>query len=182
MGALVAYEMARQLQALGETTEVLALIDPSPVQARSEAPDAEDPRELALRFASDFAGLVNREAWTVDLTEPEPGVESVLERLRAAGQSAGLLAPETGAAQVRTLFDVFTSNLRAMRHYEPGPFAGPLVVLRASERPDSDPLDRGWTAQVPHARVQEVQGNHYSLLRAEHVQHVAAHLGRLLEP
>ncbi|MCY1042404.1 amino acid adenylation domain-containing protein, partial [Corallococcus sp. bb12-1] len=177
MGGLVAYEMARQLQALGETTEVLALIEPSPAQASAEAADAEDPQALALRFVGDYAGLVNREAWTMDFTESEPGVESVLERLRAAGQSAGLLAPETGAAQVRTLFDVFTSNLRAMRRYEPGPFTGPLVVLRASERPPSDPLDRGWKAQVPHAQIQEVQGDHYSLLRAEHVQHVAAHLG-----
>nr|WP_277991511.1 non-ribosomal peptide synthetase [Corallococcus macrosporus] len=182
MGGLVAYEMARQLQARGETVEVLALIDPSPARAAAQAPEAEDPGQLALHFAVDYAGLLNLEDWAPDPEQVGTDADATLKALLARGKASGLLAPETSTEQVRTLFDVFTHNLRALRRYEPGPFTGPLVILRAMERPSTDPVDRNWKAYVPQARVQEVEGNHHSLLRAPDVQQVAQHLGSLLAP
>ncbi|WP_164021762.1 non-ribosomal peptide synthetase, partial [Pyxidicoccus trucidator] len=180
MGALVAFEMARQLQARGEAVELLALIDPSPATADRVSLDVDDPRQVVAQFARDQGQLAAREAWRPDAAVLEQGPDAVLANLLEEGRQAGLLVPEVGLPQVRNLFDVFASNLRAMKHYAPAPLAGRIAMLRASEAPAETP-DRGWGALSSEGLVLcEVPGNHYSVLRAPHVQVLAEQLAMLL--
>ncbi|MBZ4423133.1 thioesterase domain-containing protein, partial [Myxococcus sp. RHSTA-1-4] len=180
MGSLVAFEMARQLQARGEAVELLALIDPSPASMDRVRDDVDDPRQVVARFASDQTQLATGGAWLPDPALLEQGPGAVLQHLLEEGRKAGLLIPEVGLPQVRTLFDVFASNLRAMKHYAPSPFAGRIVMLRATESPAEAP-DRGWGALAAQGLVlHDVPGNHYSVLRAPHVQLLAERLAALL--
>nr|WP_304984929.1 non-ribosomal peptide synthetase [Corallococcus sp. CA047B] len=145
MGGVVAYEMARQLQARGEAVELLALIDPSPAKDDRVPFDVGDAGQVASLFELD------------------------------QGQ---LAAPEAEGPQGRTLLQVFTHNLRALKHYRPGPLTGRVLLLQASEAPAPEgPGDEGWGALITGPLVREtLPGNHYTLLRAPNVQALAKRL------
>ena len=157
MGALVAFEMARQLQARGETVELLTLIDPSSATGTRVSIDVDDANQLLAWFASDQGQLAGQEAWVPDA--------AVLDAL----------------PQGRALFEVFANNLRAMKRYEPTPLPGRIVVLRASAGLETEQNDRGWSVLAQDGLLlQEVPGNHYSVLRAPNVRTLAERLARLL--
>ncbi len=94
MGGVVAYEMARQLQALGEKVEVLALIDSiSPTRWAGE-PEPGETGMVAL-FASDLARLQGLAIPDVDLSGVD--ADGVLALLLDLGRRAGLLPPRSRA-------------------------------------------------------------------------------------
>ncbi|HZI16880.1 MAG TPA: amino acid adenylation domain-containing protein [Myxococcus sp.] len=184
MGAVVAFELARQLHARGEAVELLALIDPSPATADRVQVDTEDAAQVAALFARDQAHLAASGPWMPDASVIRQGVDAVLQHLLDAGLQAGLLVPEVGLPQLRTLFDVFASNTRALKHYVPGSYAGPVVLLRASEGPRAEEptRDRGWAALIPGGlELRDVPGDHYGVLREPGVGVLAELLSALLE-
>ncbi|RKI64410.1 amino acid adenylation domain-containing protein [Corallococcus sp. AB049A] len=64
MGGVVAFEMARQLQARGETVEFVALIDPSPATDDRVPFDVDDPGRVAALFELDQGQLAEQAAAT----------------------------------------------------------------------------------------------------------------------
>ncbi|WP_368667338.1 amino acid adenylation domain-containing protein [Corallococcus sp. AB030] len=64
MGGVVAFEMARQLQARGETVELVALIDPSPATDDRVPLDVDDAAQVAALFELDQGQLATPEATT----------------------------------------------------------------------------------------------------------------------
>ncbi len=184
MGAVVAFEMARQLQARGERVDLLALIDPSAATEDRVRTDTWDRAQLAALFARDQAQLVVGGRWMPDPELVGQGPDAVLQGLLDAGREAGVLVPELDLSALRTLFEVFASNTRALKHYVPRPYAGRVTMLRASEGAE-DPTqarDRGWTPlAVGGLEQRDVPGNHYSVLRAPDVQVLAEQLTALLE-
>ncbi|WP_244221665.1 non-ribosomal peptide synthetase [Corallococcus exercitus] len=147
MGGVVAFEMARQLQARGETVELVALIDPSAATDDRVALDVDDARQVAALFQLD------------------------------QGQ---LASPEASTASGRTLLQVFTHNLRALKVHRPGTFTGRVLLLQAGDgRPARDD---GWSGHVHGELTREVlPGTHYTLLRAPHVQRLAERLAEALQ-
>ncbi|WP_233583204.1 non-ribosomal peptide synthetase [Corallococcus sp. CA053C] len=139
MGGVVAFEMARQLQAGGDTVELVALIDPSPATDDRVPQDVDDARQVATLFELDHGQLA---------------------------------APEAEQAQGRTLLRIFTHNLRALKRYRPGLFAGRVLLLQATGG-----RDEGWGAVIQGELLrEELPGNHYTLLRAPNVQGLAQRL------
>nr|WP_306464213.1 non-ribosomal peptide synthetase [Corallococcus exiguus] len=64
MGGVVAFEMARQLQARGETVELVALIDPSPATDDRVPLDVDDAGQVAALFELDQGQLATPETAT----------------------------------------------------------------------------------------------------------------------
>jgi thioesterase domain-containing protein len=170
--------MARQLQRQGETVELLALIDPTPVVPELEQVEPE-PAQLAALFARDAARLTGQTDWLPESGEPD----AVLQSLLAHGHQTGLFPRELGVEQLRALFDVFASNLRALLRYRHQPYAGRVTVLRASEDVGGERAeDLGWGPLASGGlEVADVPGDHYSVLRAPQVATVAELLAWLLE-
>ncbi len=141
-------------------------------------------RTLGLSDAAVFlARLAGREppVGYDELRELAPGEQGELfiARLRAVD----LLPPETGIDRVRRLLRVYKANVRAALAYAPGPFAGPLTLLRAAEqRPEAeaDPtLGWGRLAAEP-VTVHTVPGDHLTLLARDNVEVLAQRLGSCL--
>ncbi|MGZ3458357.1 MAG: non-ribosomal peptide synthetase, partial [Archangium sp.] len=160
MGGVVAFEMARQLQARRERVALLALIDPSPARSGQEEPEEDVGPDMAALFASDLG----------QLTSP-PLAESLLD-------------VDAGPPQLHALLDVFSHNMRALRRYVPRCIEGRATVLRAADsvRVGSEEDDRGWGQKVSGGvELLEVPGDHYGILRPPHVQVLAEHLMELLD-
>ncbi len=158
-GGLVAFEMARQLEASGARVALLGLIDTLPPVGRAVG---------LMRTLAEGVGLTR-----ADLVERE---------LRVLGDPAAL-----DPRDVARLRAVLEAHVRASRRYWPrdGIGAERVVLLRAAETEASTrrvPLAADWQAfsRFP-IDEQLIAGDHYSILQRPYVALLAAALGRALE-
>ncbi len=197
-GTLVAYEMARQLEARGEKVALVALLDaPAPGYGR---------RMTLGQIVHTFYGVVLKNLWPYvrdyfylrdvsgERDRSRSRLGALLGRLlslRSLIQGAGIAAavpPESRLVmlhppQIRAMLKALKANGRAMSRYTPAPYPGRAVLLRTAEDqgPGGDPA-QGWGELARGGvEVREVPGNHMTLLREPHVRGLAAALRDSLE-
>ncbi len=181
MGGLVAYEMARLLEAEGAAVERLAVID-VPASRGGAAGTAPDDAQLIALFATDLGGLLGQRIQVpVEELRTLPK-EALFPQVFEMAKSAGVLPAEMGFEEAELLFELFKSNQLAMRRYETPPYGGSLVLLRGAESlADAPDPTLGWgELAAGGVEVVTVPGTHYGMVRPPHVAELAAALGRVL--
>jgi thioesterase domain-containing protein len=164
-GGALAYEIARQLRARGESVGLLALLDtilPSGL-----------PTSRARRLARAAVGWVRRRGgWLAEalnaLPEPHDDVVSDIRNEIGDGESTEHLLQRM--RQYRRAFIAYEAKME--------PYAGDVLLVRARDRAESlahGELDYGWSRHVRgKLTVHEAPGDHLGLLRPPHVALVAA--------
>jgi amino acid adenylation domain-containing protein len=172
MGGLLAFELARALEAAGETVELLALLDPP-------EPDAITPGYGTIDFET--AAL----SYVLD-AEREPAPFAELARLSergarralvlAAAQAAGALPPTATLEDLERLSGVVEANRRALQGFVPGLYGGGALVVRAEATAARLPA-RGASGWQRHCRgaveVVTLPGEHMSILFPPRVARLA---------
>ena len=189
MGGIVAYEMARQLEAEGEKTEVLAVIDAASPDRWVGEPERSDT-EMVTLFATALEQLHGG-----DLDLP-PGFElpdldldgldadAALAIALDLGRQVGLLSANLELAELRRLFERFQANRRALSSYrEPFSYGGEIHLFRATDhlalRENADPT-LGWGGLLNgRVRIFDVPGDHRTIVKRG-AEAMAAHLRALL--
>lgn len=169
-GAMIAFEMAAQLEAVGERVQTVFVLDgPAPVRR-----DVSD-EQLLHWFLSDLAlGLPVDRLHGVGLSGRLP-----IEQLRIAQQVLGDGVPSgVDLAELAPHFVVFRDLLVAGSHYTPSVISADLTVVRVAEdvvdefadHPDRAAPDWGWR-RFTTGTVQCVAapGTHYTFLTEPHV-------------
>jgi thioesterase domain-containing protein/acyl carrier protein len=177
-GGLVAYEMALQLQAVGEQVELLALMD-------THAPGTQPrPTPDALGLLAVF-GRVLGLSWR-ELPLDLEHLRSLGDRERLAyvleqARHAPTGAPAWDVDGAERLFTVFQRLAAAQRDYVPASrHAGPVVLFRAAVH-SAETADLGWRAWLTGTlTVYEAPGDHYTLLSAPHATLLAERLSHHL--
>ena len=172
LGGVLAFEMARQLHEAGQRVALLALIDSAaPVPQQPAEPHAElsDPALLQW-FLSDLTR--QRNGVTAALPDKAPtDLRAALPLL----SSQGLLPSDTEEAQLAALYALFRRNLRLTIDYRPGPYEGPVLLLRAAA--SSAVADLGWQSLCSGTlELVGLPGDHYTILSPPTV----GTMGRLL--
>jgi thioesterase domain-containing protein len=100
-----------------------------------------------------------------------------LPALLAAAQRIGALPKGAGADQARTLLRVYRTNVEAARTYRPQPYAGRVLLVRATEGlAQTDPL-LGWGDRLRgEVEVLDAEGNHYTILQGEMLRGIGRYL------
>jgi thioesterase domain-containing protein len=136
---LVAYEMARHLQAEGETVSTLALIDTYPYRAPKRRSAATVGRDQLAAFRA--AGRGGRRQWLYDRIAGLRGRVYRLVYLKAGPRLYELLA-RRGLERLMPRrpwnLVLIASNL-ARRHYVPAPLDTRIEFYRAQRSPDDSP-------------------------------------------
>ncbi|MFB1481437.1 amino acid adenylation domain-containing protein [Corallococcus sp. RDP092CA] len=178
LGGLIALELARQLQALGEQVELLALMD-STVPTPQPRPEA-DPLGLLALFGRTL-GLRWQEQ-SLDLErlrhmEARERLAYVLEQLQHTPE--GNLGLDLEGAE--RLLALHTRLYEAQRCYVPtGGYSGPTLLFRATEG-QRDPQAPAWSTWLTGpVTTYDVPGDHYTMLSAPHASTVAEPLRRHL--
>ncbi|WP_158621682.1 non-ribosomal peptide synthetase [Corallococcus aberystwythensis] len=173
-GGLVALEMARQLQALGEQVELLALMDSS-VPTPQPRPEA-DPLGLLALFGRTLG--LRWQDLSLDLEqlrrmEGRERLAYVLEQLR--NTPASQLGLDLDGAE--RLLEMHARFHEAQRTYVPtGGYSGHTLLFRAATAPSSDG-EPDWSMWLTGTVARyEVPGDHYTMLNAPHASTVAEHL------
>jgi len=168
LGGVVAYEMARRLEAEGEPPFFVALLDAAAPLGRPET----EPDEIALLtgFARDL-GIAPERLRTALAETGELGLEEALSRLLTFDLDAVLPFGGLDFERLQTLFEVYRTHVAALLAHRPGPYSGKLTLLRADRgRPDDPTLGWGELAEVD---CHVVEGDHHSMLREPHVHALA---------
>jgi thioesterase domain-containing protein len=165
-GALVAYEMAQRLHALGEHVATVAVID----IARPGVSVGPGRLERWPRLLADesFASL-----WRLAVAKIRKDLASLVLTIRLAWYAArGSMPHELRDPWLTRAF------LRMSARYRPAPYPGGLALFKArdGDRPAYGVgPDLGWgDVALGGVAVHEVPGNHHSLARAPNVQVLAA--------
>ncbi len=175
-GGLVAFEAAMRLEAAGERVELVVLIDTVAPGQRSGSPVS------LTRFIQNLAAEAGRPgalAIEDELDVAEADLDGLLQHARAGG----FVPPGAAADTIHALYKVYRANEEAAASYAPATVpAARAVLFRANGEADGCDNAAAW-AEVLAAPpiVQDVAADHYTMLRAPHVETVAARLRALLQ-
>jgi amino acid adenylation domain-containing protein len=175
LGAVIAYEMAQQIESSGGTVALLAMIDPSsPADGHGEGID---DTALLAGFAADLVRLSGRPVPFGQEVLAGLDVDAGLDRLVELGRSAGVLPPDVDKPRLRERFDLFGRHVKALQGYVPRPYGGRVALFRASGSlaPEATDPTRGWSA-LADARVHLLDADHYSLLQRPALDRLVEHL------
>jgi amino acid adenylation domain-containing protein len=179
---MVAFEMARQLAALGARVQLLAIIDSSPSRPSNRSGWEFLPAVVA--------SVLNLPLWLKDdffQTHPREMVARLRRHLRAARRRLfGPSSQRPERSELEILFDVgrlpdhyrdlIEANLRASRCYVPKPYAGRLTLFRARTQPFfcGHRADLGWSKFARGGVATHIiPGTHDSILKEPHVKTLA---------
>ncbi|MDB6070739.1 MAG: amino acid adenylation protein [Verrucomicrobiales bacterium] len=178
-GGLVAYEMAQQLRATGESTERLIMFD-------TENPGvgvrmlslterlAAGWRQGGQDFSSKIKGLSDRIG---------SGIRGKMNRDSVSSHVRSLLDAGTAVTGSLRINQVRETHVDAMHEYKVRPYAGPLVLLRSTAENDKYERlpDYGWGPMVSSVEIRDVPGNHLELFDPENADVLATQLREALE-
>jgi thioesterase domain-containing protein/acyl carrier protein len=184
MGALIAYEIAQQLLAVGETTSFLGLLEGRPRLNAILSPEVSPPAEGQFPVSRETREKL------VDISTSDVGISEneSIRTMREAGINPYFLDGEEthpvpvplSANQLRRLMAVVTLNLRAIGTYMMKPYAGRVCLFRV---PVSDHEDEsyGWSQlALGGIQINEISGTHETFLAAPSVNMIATQLNRYL--
>ncbi|RII13416.1 Linear gramicidin synthase subunit D [Streptomyces sp. YIM 130001] len=190
-GGVIAYEMARQIAAEGYRPPLVVMVDAGAPDGELTDADADGSFANQLRAvaegrtpAPDAEGPGAGPADTAAGAEPASGItdpDSSAGYLTELAQIADWLRNDGGGDPVALMRD----SVEAVQRYLPGPYAGPVAVLRAGDAgfgrgTDYDESDRfharaglGWEDHVEDLAIRVVPGNHVTMLTGTNVRGLA---------
>ena len=183
-GGTVAFEMARQLDRLGEATLLVALMDTYAPKSGAALDDLHMLMWQVWRF---------RVAVTLEELLPLPSFDAQLDMVVGRAMDGGVVPAEVDREQAARLLRTELATLQAMLNYRPQPLDVPLVYFRCAEKTDFGGFERLWphVNQVDHAAgwseygrrpmaVHVVPGNHAALMDEPGVVAMAEQLARAI--
>lgn len=196
-GAPVAFEVARQLEALGETVAVVVSLDGAlPTPGRSQpAPiwgslwwSVSSLLRQIMPYVGDYFYLLlesarsQRKQKAVRRTWAE-WLGGCLGRLSGkpviAAESRLLLVEQP---LWKGMIAVFRANLQAMKRYRPVPISAPLVLFCSTGGPvGRTPLESWQGMSLAGIEEASATGEHLTMLRSPHVEGLAKQLRQFLD-
>ncbi len=180
-GGVVAYEMARQLQAAGENVSLLAILESSPPNldktdlsassARYSIENVyENLRDFVSHPASEQVEMVRRKAKKVrdrfvrgatdKASQPPPALNDLIDMTKY---------PKDYVKYAET-------HWKALETFRPRPYTGTIHLFRARKQPlrSTDP-SLGWNSVAPgRVAISVIPGTHESMVQDPNVQILAA--------
>ena len=172
-GGTVAFEMAHQLHAHGETVAFLTMIDTPGAERLSH--DILDDSSI-LQYITDTV----EEARSIRIARNDSSPEEHLYHLMQQAQQMHLLPSWAEATQLQRFLRVFKANMQAMQNYVPRMYPGRILFFRANElREHYDPPhpESSWIEMAAEGiEIHTVPGNHITMNFPPHVRVLAEKL------
>ncbi len=178
-GGLAAFEIARQLQAQGESVSLLALLDAAAPSVIQEHQEPEDDAQLIVELLQEEEISLSLEH--LQQLTPDEQLSYVIEQ----GRQANLFSSDIDVAQAKRLLRVYKINAEAGRCYQPQFYHGKIILFQSTEKTEDMPIkepDYGWGDYVTEGvEIIQVPGNHQNMVKSPHVQTLAELLKRHLK-
>jgi amino acid adenylation domain-containing protein len=183
-GGVVAFEMAQQLLAAGETTRLVALFDTDPVNyGSSQGSEGENAAEQSFsdRMRVHLSVLLRGPGRLAYLGKK---IRRLWRRtLYRSWQLTAALYRKVSRPLPAALQNVQQANYRALRDYVPRQYPGGVVLFRATGEPEefTREKERGWRSLAAAVEVIDVPGDHITMVDEPHAATLAAELRNALD-
>jgi thioesterase domain-containing protein/acyl carrier protein len=183
-GGVVAFEMAQQLLAAGETTRLVALFDTDPVNyGSSQGTEGETAAEQSFsdRMRVHLSVLLRGPGRLAYLGKK---IRRLWRRtLYRSWQLTAALYRKVSRPLPAALQNVQQANYRALRGYVPRHYPGGVVLFRATGEPEefTREKERGWRSLAAAVEVIDVPGDHLTMVDEPHAATLAAELREALD-
>ena len=188
LGVLIAFEMARQLEEIGEVTERLILIDWPPTSTSKltnfyvsfQFFITQSLRQI-WPYVYDYIQLQNQPKVRVFSHDDKPSIQSK-NKTKTPGKV--LKRINSLICSSRPLLRVMQRNSQALFGYTPKHYTGKITLLRTSKAWNSNTQDPtlGWSQfSAQEVETHLIPGHHLNLLRYPHVKVLAQTLKNLLK-
>jgi amino acid adenylation domain-containing protein len=192
MGGVIAFEMARQLQAQGEQIAMLALMD-------AHASDGEQPEfawgVLLSIFAVDLGlNLQNLSASAEEILALAPMAQ--LRQVWKEAKLAGVVPSDMTLVEFRRVFDIFKINAKTLGSYRAEEYRGRITLFSPEQDIDQQIFSQdisylAWKMETPNFEnplkgwdkvategvdLIVVPGDHFSMMQEPHIQVLAEQL------
>jgi amino acid adenylation domain-containing protein len=153
LGAILAYEIARQLRAAGHEVSLLALVDPpSPSYLKL-------PRPLAARLI--HPRYILKRASRL-------GLRATLLRVRKRLFGRFSRANKTETRRIQQFIETAVSG------YRPGTYEGKVLLILATDHPPHVDFLPGWQSVIPRdLSVEYINGHHSEIMDSQNARSVA---------
>jgi amino acid adenylation domain-containing protein len=173
LGGLLAWEMARQLVAEGESIGLLALIDTYPLMRVPDA-QAHEPIAALPWFALDMARLSGRAVDGMRDQFLKLGPDEQWKVIENALVEQEVIPRENAHAEAARLFDIFTRNFRAMERYSLRRTEQSVLLFAAAEGGAPERLAEEWKRWAGGGvEFQVMSGDHYTMIKRPKVAAIA---------
>jgi thioesterase domain-containing protein/acyl carrier protein len=179
-GGWIAFEMARQLVATGDSVSALIVLDSDAPLLEGQTKERVARIPLLLRLVELFEMSARR---SLLLTEADFAPLShdrqlalLLERLVAVK----LMPPRTDLQVLRNLLRVFAAN-SGTSYVPEGIYDGALHFVCVEDPSRTQPVIDGWRRWAPNTTSWRCPGDHMTMLTSPHVETLAAWLRPLLQ-
>jgi thioesterase domain-containing protein len=168
-GGIIAYEMARLLEAQGVAIGRLLLIDTGLPTPGNELGEDDLNSVLLAMFPGESQERIER------MRQLPP--EEQLAYFREQAERAQQVVAGIDDTFLHYAYEVFKAGAQAMLQYRPASFSGKVVLVRGN--PDATPLHKdpllGWGAWVDGGvEVRPIAGDHITMLQSPTVERLAA--------
>ncbi|MBB4683865.1 type I polyketide synthase [Amycolatopsis jiangsuensis] len=188
-GGCLAYETAQRLTAAGERVDVVFMIDTILPLPAPDKPVGELLLERFDRFAEHIEATYGV---PLEIPRAELGPLGEDEQIRLVMSRLAAQVPGMGQGVLHHQYTSYV-DARVAERYLPGPYAGPVLLLRARQpHPLTTTLDPrylrtdetlGWDEYCADLEIIRVPGDHVSMIDPPHVSVIADALaGRLGSP
>lgn len=187
-GGIVAYEMARQLQAQGQSVRLLGLMNCSPPNTDYDKPDPDRSFRWCLKFAANLAYWIGcfLFSWTFKERVEFVRWKFRIIRKKAAGPLQPGVKDDLPTGDVDELVNLaaysdkqralWESHVRALIRYQPQPYSGRVILFRTRGHALRCSFDEqyGWGRLARGGvDVKLMPGGHGNILDEPHVRSVA---------
>ena len=186
-GGLMAFEVACLLTELGETVDLLVVIDTGPGR-RGVKPQFGDREKRLARIIANLPLRLLEESRNFTARRFCGRIYRKLRRFYRHIASGGRTRMELDDMFDERLIppqkrEIMRTAFAAFRDYVPRPYAGKLTLIRAKAQAvlSGHPRDLGWGRLVETLDIRQISGDHWSILRQPHVGELASQLTELLD-
>jgi thioesterase domain-containing protein len=186
IGGVVAYEVARQLEAQGESVKTVVMIDPE-IGSHSEALCLRavdwigerrqmNPSEKVEHFMTAQRKLTRlRQVKKSPLKEKRDFLVNSIRKLRGNGETPSPSSPETSTADDSQNGNVLDAFQWLATAYRPPRYEGRVKLLYTAEQLEATPhLLREWRKAAPNLRTKRIIGRHLTAITTHGAAIVAA--------
>ncbi|MFC3396063.1 amino acid adenylation domain-containing protein [Brenneria rubrifaciens] len=176
-GGWIAFEIALQLQARGESVANLILVDTDAPDAQNCPPKSIDRIETLLKLIAIYNMLLTHPLALTRSDFDEMTPDEQIKKLHGALVSAGIFSPQMTTSVLLGIVQVMQANLNTV--YTPRARYEGLVHLISAKEGDAverETNEKQWRSHAAQFEMLLMPGNHMTMLSAPQVEKLAAWL------
>jgi amino acid adenylation domain-containing protein len=184
LGGIIAFEMARQLKAMGKDIKILIMVDSltrDPWLIKTKYTGLNILKLIAFNISMFKSGFSN--AFKFGYAQTKAALHALRNKKQVATDAAAAGHQNVNEVEILDNFDLFNLHISAYKKYKIQRYDGNIVIFRAEVKTYfmDDFKYLGWKTYAKRVKSILIKGNHASIFDDEHIEELGNKLQKILD-